>query len=58
MRGKCLSSGAVVKNLAVCSQPMAIFGSGAAAAVGSEAEEVMMGWVRRAWQERFGQGHP
>src|SRR5665647_3463314 len=29
-RGRCFSSGAVVRNLAVCSQPMAILGSGAA----------------------------
>ena len=38
-RGKCFSSGAVVKNLAVCSQPIAIFGSGRALTAASGAGE-------------------
>ena len=49
MRGRCLSSGAVVKNLAVCSQPMAILGSGRMSVtagvgemVGGGADVVMM----------------
>ena len=36
--GRCLSSGAVVKNLAVCSQPMAIFASGLGAKAGDAAD--------------------
>src|SRR3954470_2678864 len=45
-RGRCLSSGAVVRNLAVCSQPMAILGSGAPDAAGAclgGVAEVMVG---------------
>ena len=43
--GRCLSSGAVVRNLAVCSQPMAIFGSGTkdAAVGGKEVDKVEEG---------------
>ena len=41
IRGKCFNSGAVVRNLAVCNQPMAIFGLigfGPAAGFGSTLE--------------------
>ena len=41
-RGRCLSSGAVVKNLAVCSQPIAIFGLALATVWGGVAGVVMV----------------
>lgn len=51
-RGKCFSSGAVVKNLAVCSQPMAILGplwSGLEDALDGALEEALAGGVMVGW---------
>lgn len=49
-RGKCFSSGAVVKNLAVCSQPKAIFGFGLASGAGGE-EGVVVVMAKRWWPQ-------
>lgn len=52
-RGKCFSSGAVVKNLAVCSQPKAIFGFGLAS--GAEGEEgIVVVMAKRWWPQVIG----